>query len=130
MAQKPLIFHLLLLTILLAMPISAVAGARAQYQNGSGKTITFLVEVTSPAPSSLIVQHFHPTGITIIGTSPQANKVNPGSGIAKWFLKNIQPGTYRFSLSFNKSVTQGDIRLILRYRDPASGSFKESAVSP
>ncbi len=112
------------------LSISAATPARAVYQSIANNKVVFLVEVGSPAPTSLIVQHFHPSDNRLISTSPQADKVDRQSGTAKWFLKNVRSGMYPFSLSFTGEIDPGSIQLILRYRDPQTRSFQEIVVRP
>jgi hypothetical protein len=109
---------------------SAATPARAVYQSIANKKVVFLVEVGITAPSSLIVQHYHPRDNRLISTSPQADKIERQSGTAKWFLKNVSSGMYPFSLSFTEKIDPDTIQLILRYRDPQTGSFQESVVRP
>lgn len=112
-------------------PASAAApAASARYQSVSGNTVVFVVDVGSPAPSSLILQHIHPAQRKLVSSSPRADKIYNARGVCKWLIKNSRSGTYPFSLTFDGPVSGNDISLILRYRHPSTKTFKEITVKP
>ncbi|MEE4240140.1 MAG: hypothetical protein V2I36_01645 [Desulfopila sp.] len=120
----------ILFFFLTALPAATAQPVRAVYQSVANSKAVFLVEVGNPAPASLIIQHFHPQESRLIGTSPRADKIDDQSGNAKWFLKNVKAGIYPFSLSFNRKVAPETLRLIIRYREPQTGSFQEIVMRP
>lgn len=124
------LFALLLLLFSLGVPAYAKDSAAISYQKVSQNKVVFAVEVSSPAPSSLIVQHYHSSDNNLVAASPRAQRIDNGRGYSKWLLKGVRPGVYPFSLTFSKNVRPGNIQLILRYRDPRGGRFFEKSVRP
>lgn len=124
-----LLFPLLLV---LAAPLQSLANGSAsiEYQSVSQNKVVFMVKVKSPAPSSLIIKHFHPANNNLLTSSPRARQINNDRGYSKWLLKNVRPGVYPFSLTFAKPVNPGDLRLSLQYRSPSSGNFQEVTTRP
>lgn len=102
----------------------------AKYTSISKNKVVLTINIGKPAPSNLIVQHFHPTNSKLTNSSPRASKVNVKKGFAKWFLKNVRSGSMSFSLVFNNAVSKNSIRTIIRYRDPVAGNFIETEVHP
>ncbi len=125
---------LLILTFILltctALSGYAASTVDAKYQSVSNNKVVFLVEVGSPAPSSLIVSHKHPPGNRLMSTSPAATKMNQKAGVSKWLLKNVRPGVYPFSLSFKNPVAPRSLSFTVRHRDAASGKMQESLIRP
>lgn len=128
--KRTCIHSLILLLLFLAGVSHAEDPAVINYQNVSGKKVVFTVEVASPAPSTLIVQHYHSAGNDLVAASPRAQQIDNKRGYSKWLLRNVRPGVYPFSLTFNKNVRPGDLQLILRYRDPQGGGFFEKFSRP
>jgi hypothetical protein len=124
------LLFVLLLFSLAALPSAAAASAGAVYKSVNGNKVVFLVEVGIPAPASLIVQHFHPQGTRLLAASPSADQINNGAGTSKWLIKNVRPGVYPFSLSFDGRISPADLKIILRYHDPKTGSFREIVIRP
>jgi hypothetical protein len=129
--------HLLSVSLTAALFISLLlpanvfsASVAAQYQSIENGAVVFVISVGSPAPSSLIIQHYHPSDIAVTGTSPAASKINVKAGFAKWFFKNPQPGSYSFSLNLARTVPPESVRLVLRYKDPGSGALQEVVAQP
>ncbi len=128
---KTIVIKSLLLFLILSSGISFAADpAEISYQNVSENKVVFAVEVSSPAPTTLIVQHYHAAGNDLIAASPRAQQIDNRRGYSKWLLRNVQPGVYPFSLTFRSTVHPEDIQLILRYRDPRGGGFFEKYARP
>jgi len=106
------------------------ASVTGTYKSVTSKNAVFSITIGNPAPSSLIIQNHHTPGVKASASSPSASKVNYKEGTAKWLLKNTRPGNYTFSITFAGSVIPSDTHLILRYRDPATGSFQETHIRP
>lgn len=118
--------------IFTALCTSAYAGESAEvdYQRISRNKVVFVVRVSSPPPSSVIVQHYHSGSNPLVASSPRAQQVNNRKGYAKWLLKNVRPGVYPFSLTFKKNIRPSDLQLMLRYRNPRDGGFREVKTQP
>lgn len=121
---------MVMLFLLHTASVAAAPPASARYQSVSGKTVVFVVEIGSPAPSSVIIQHMHPARRTLVGSSPRADKVNSARGVCKWLIKNSRSGIYPFRMTFDAPVSGKDIRLTLRYRNPSTKTFEEVSVRP
>lgn len=100
------------------------------YQSISGKKVVFTVEVSSPTPTTLIVQHYHSVGNDLVAASPRAQQIDNNRGFSKWLLRKVRPGVYPFSLTFKNTVRPDNLQLILRYRDPNGGGFFEKFARP
>jgi hypothetical protein len=100
------------------------------YQSVSENKVVFTVTVSPPAPTTLIVQHYHAVGNDLLAASPKAQQIDNSRGYSKWLLRKVRPGVYPFSLTFRKTVRPEDIQLILRYRDPQGGRFFEEFAQP
>jgi len=129
-AWMPITAVALLLFLLQAPAVAAAPPVSAGYQSVSGNTVVFVVEIGSPAPSSVIIQHVHPAQRKLVGSSPRADKVYAARGVCKWLIKNSRSGIYPFRVSFDAPVSAGDISLILRYRHPSTKNFEEVTVRP
>jgi len=126
------IFLLVTTLILVALLNSAYANESAEvdYQRISRNKVVFIVRVSAPPPSSVIVQHYHSDSNALVASSPRAQQVNNRKGYAKWLLKNVRPGVYPFSLTFKKNIRPSDLQLMLRYRNPRDGGFREVTTRP
>jgi len=121
---------LLILIFFSAVTCYAEDPATVKYQNVSQNKAVFNVEVSAPAPSTLIVQHYHAANNNLVAASPRAQQIDNKRGYSKWLLRNVRPGVYPFSLTFKNRVKSNDIQLILRYRDPQGGGFFEKFARP
>lgn len=126
------LFLLVVALIFVALANSAHANgsAEVEYQRISRNKVVFTVRVSSPPPSGVIVQHFHSGGNALVASSPRAQQVNNTKGYAKWLLKNVRPGVYPFSLTFKRNIRPSDLQLMLRYRSPRDGEFREVRTRP
>ncbi len=124
------VIAVLMVLLLQTTARAAAPAAAASYQSISGNSVVFVVDVGSPAPSSLILQHMHPTQRKVISSSPPADKIYNARGVCKWLIKNSRNGSYTFTLTFDAPVSGKDISLILRYRNPSTKTFKEITVKP
>ncbi|MCK5516089.1 MAG: hypothetical protein KAI39_04370 [Desulfobulbaceae bacterium] len=98
-----------------------------QYVTSSGKEIILSLQILNPAPANLIVEQYLSPKNAVVSTSPKAKKRT--SGKIKWLFRNTAVG--RLSISIHlQSPLQGKIRGVVRYRDPVSGNFIESRISP
>lgn len=128
--QTTVIQAVLMLLLLSSGICHAEDPAVIGYQSVSQNKVVFTVKVSSPAPSTLIVQHYHAAGNNLVAASPRPQQIDNRRGYSKWLLKNVRPGVYPFSLTFRKKVQPDDIQLILRYRDPKGGVFFEKLARP
>jgi hypothetical protein len=126
-------FQLIVSIIVICIFFSSTAHTKetvsGRYVSITKNQIEFIVNVGIPAPTSLIVQHFHPAQI-LLGTVPQASKVDSDMGSVKWFIKSVEPGEIPFTLTFNRNLSESSVKVILRYRDPVTGNYTESIFFP
>lgn len=121
-----------LISILIAIfichaPVEAKTLVTGQYSSSSGKHIVLNMQISSPAPANLIVeQNISPQNV-IISSSPRAKKSSRGK--LKWLFRNTDHGQFSISIKL-QSPLQGRINAVVRYRDPDSGNFIESQISP
>ncbi len=126
---KVAFFHLFFLMITIALsqqPLMAKSLVTGHYGSASGKRIILNLHISNPAPTNLIVEQYLSPGNEIKSTSPGAKKIS--SGNIKWLFRNTSSGTLSISIQL-KSNLKGNVRAIVRYRDPASGQFIEQQVS-
>ncbi len=117
---------ILFLTAIECFANESVSG---QYITVTPSHVVFVVTVGQPTPSHLIIQHFHPAGSKFLTSSPDAVKISDKKHFSKWLMKEVQPGSYSFSLDLRGSDTSG-FKLVLRYSDPSGGGFRESVIAP
>ena len=98
-----------------------------EYASSSGNKIVLNLHILNPAPTNLIVeQYFNPQN-SVISIGPKPIKRSPGK--IKWLFRNTRSG--RFSISIKlRSPLRGQIRGVVRYRDPVHGDFVEFHISP
>jgi len=122
-----LIVFSLLLSFCCHVHASSVTGA---YRDTGAVTVNFDVNISSPPPSSLIIQHYHPANAKVKVTSPAAGKTDNSKGYVKWFVKNPQPGKFGYSITFSKPQPRDNYKLVIRFKDPLNGIFQEIKVYP
>ncbi len=101
-----------------------------RYISSSGKRIELLIHIGQPAPTSLIIQQYYPSELSIVDSSPRPGKINDRKGTVKWFFKNPQAGQLRIGLTFNKNVSAAALSAVLRCRQPTTGQFIEKHIRP
>lgn len=113
-----------------AQSVSAADIVSGHYISSSGKTIELALDIQSPAPASLIIEQYLPPGTRVTGSQPKLKKYNIKKGKAKWLLKNVRSGKMIVQLQLADKIGKGNIRALLRCKDPASGDFIEKTVTP
>jgi hypothetical protein len=104
------------------------APVTGRYLSNTGTTIVLEISISKPAPSSIIVEQSIAKSNTILSVNPNPKKVTK-SGQIKWLLTNLRPGKQRLTTKLSGPLN-GNVRGILRYRDPASGQFTEVSITP
>ena len=94
---------------------------------GSNKAV-ITINLKKSAPSTLIVLLRLPSNITVIKTTPRADKINRKKGTITWLLKNTTPGTLSVNFSSDQSFRLDDVSASVRYRDPNQGLAEIEAV--
>ena len=110
--------------------VSAADIVSGRYISSSGKTIELEINIQSPAPASLIIEQYLPPGTGIVSSQPKLKKYNVKKGKVKWLLKNVRSGKMTVRLQLADKIGKGNIRALLRCKDPATGGFIEKTVTP
>lgn len=113
-----------------AQSASAADIVSGRYISSSGKTIELALDIQSPAPASLIIEQYLPPGTRIASSQPKLKKYNIKKGKVKWLLKNVRSGEMIVRLQLADKIGKGNIRALLRCKDPATGVFIEKTVTP
>jgi hypothetical protein len=100
------------------------------YTSVDGSRAELVIQIGSPAPSSLIIQQFFPPQNTLRKASPAPGKLQRGQGVAKWFFKNPRPGTFVIRLDFQNRISPQSLRAIIRCKQPNTGRFIEKQIRP
>ncbi len=100
-----------------------------KYLKAEGRNIELQLEVTGPAPVTIIVLQYLPAGVKILNSKPAMKKYNHKKGVAKWLLKNVRPGKMRVRMKFDKALKPGKIKGELRYRVPGSGTMESMLIN-
>lgn len=87
---------------------------------GSNKAV-IMINLKESAPSTLIVFLRLPANITVVKTTPRADKIDTKKGTITWLVKNTTPGTLSINFSSDQSFRLDDVSAIVRYRDPDQG---------
>lgn len=114
----------------LSPSVEAMEPVSGHYRSTFGTTIELELQVGYPAPASLIVEQYFPAGLQILSAQPALQKYSSTQGMAKWFLKEIKPGSYNIFLQFDQPVQSSSVRGVIRYRYPLRGYFVEYRIIP
>ena len=113
-----------------AQSVSAADLVTGHYVSSSGKSIELSLDIQTPAPVSLIIEQYLPPGTKIVDSKPKFKKYNSKKGKVKWLLKNVRSGKKKVTLQLADAIGQGNVRALLRCKDPATGGFIEKTVTP
>lgn len=101
-----------------------------KYLSSSGKVIQLQITTGTPPPAHIIVAQMIPPGAKVVHSKPQAQKINQKTGEIKWLLKKTQPGSRMLRIELRSSVQSSSVSAVLRYRNPVTGHYVESLVTP
>ncbi len=101
-----------------------------EYLSSSGKVIQLSITTGTPPPSHIIVAQIIPPGVKVDRTQPEAQKISISKGKVKWLLKKVQSGSQTLSITLSKQIDHSTISATLRYRDPVTGRYIESLITP
>ena len=113
-----------------AQLVSASDLVSGRYLSSSGKVIELSLGINSPPPASLILEQYFPAGMEILNSSPGFQKYSSQKGKAKWLLKGLQAGKMKVRVELARDVAKGEVRAVVRYKNPTSGSMVEFAIVP
>lgn len=131
MSLKIKTLYLLMVTCIsiiapLSFPLLSFAETVAARIYQTGETMTFIdINLTPPAPPTLIVEMKLPSGSNIIKTMPPFSKQNKKSNSIKWLLKNVKGTSFSIQLVTQAKLDLGSTTVHIRYRNRESGSLTE-----
>jgi hypothetical protein len=124
------LFAMLAITLFCGHEIAAAANSvSGRYLSAEGTKVILSLSIQNPSPANLIVEQYFSPGNKIVATSPRAKKVDNAKCKAKWLFRNTRSGNITLSIQLKAPLT-GRPSAMVRYRDPAGGSFKELRISP
>lgn len=88
---------------------------------GGGSKVTIKLSVASPPPAAFIVLQQLPTGVQLVGASPQPAGVS-GQQV-KWFIKHPNAGGSSISMQLSQSVSTKQLRGQIRFKHPRTGKM-------
>ncbi|MBU0483567.1 MAG: hypothetical protein KKB30_03530 [Proteobacteria bacterium] len=116
--------------LLSAKPAGADDLVAARYLTVEPKRIELELDLRPPTPASIIVIQKLPSGTEIESSTPQVSKYDKKKGLAKFLLRQIDPGQTVITLQLKENVTKSDIHATIKYMDPASGKTTEIRIEP
>lgn len=124
-----LLLGLMAIIVLIFSPELCKADAvAARLEKAGNNKAAIVINLKESAPSTLIVLLRMPSRITIVKTTPRANKINSKKGTITWLLKNTVPGTLSVSFSSAQPFRLDDVSASIRYRDPNQGLAEIEAI--
>lgn len=110
----------------LSFPLLSYAETVTARLYQTGETMTFIdINLTPPAPPTLIVEMKLPSGSKIIKTMPPFSKQNKKNNTIKWLLKNVKDTSFTIQLVTQAKLDLGSTTAHIRYRNRETGSLKE-----
>ncbi len=127
-----LLYFCAIVLLLLTNSEEAKAGelVHGKFLSSSGKLIQLQITTGTPPPSHIIVSLEIPPGVEVNRTQPDAQKIRIKKGKIKWLLKNVQSGSQTFSVELSKAIKPSVSFAIVRYRDPATGNYIKTLITP
>jgi hypothetical protein len=124
------LFFILAITLFCGHETAAAANSvSGRYLSAEGTKVVLSLSIQNPSPANLIVEQYLSPGNKIVATSPRAKKVDNAKCKAKWLFRNTRSGNITLSIQLKAPLT-GRPSAMVRYRDPAGGSFTELRISP
>ncbi len=108
--------------------LAAAESVSGRYISTSGTAVVLSLNISQPAPASMIVEQYLEPGNNIAATSPHAVKVDLSQTKVKWLFKHVESGKMTLSINL-RSPLQGKVTAIVRYRTPNSGAFTELRIT-
>jgi hypothetical protein len=112
----------LLMLLVLVTTVQAV-GLQARYLENSGKRSVLEIIIEDPAPSSVIVKQYLPTGISMESTLPSYAKYNAKKKMITWLFKRPAPGVKKIITHYTTSLTGKGASAVIRCKSPKDGTL-------
>lgn len=128
--KLPNVILICLPLLLFGYSIACAGGSiSGDYVSAEGKTIILHLDIKSNSPVNIIVEQYLTPDNKIIGTRPQASKIDQNGGKVKWLFRNIKNGKKEITIKLG-SALKGNVSAMIRYRNRQSGEFTELFVAP
>ncbi len=131
MSLKARILYLVMVILIsVATPLSLPVLSRAEtvtarlYQTDDSRTV-IEINLTSPAPPTLIVEMRLPPGSQLIRSTPHFSKQNKKNNTIKWLFKNVKKNSLSIELVTQSKIDLGSTSAQVRYRSRDSGTLME-----
>jgi hypothetical protein len=128
------LYRCVLATLLLLSPVFcnnlfAATHVSGRYASAGGTNIVLTLSVQTTAPANLIIEQYMSGGNRVISTSPQAVKIEGGGARIKWLVRNFHGGSLQLSTRLSAPLV-GNVKAVIRFRDPDNGKFTEIRITP
>lgn len=124
------LYLVMVILISVATPLSLPVLSRAEtvtarlYQTDDSRTV-IEINLTSPAPPTLIVEMRLPPGSQLIRSTPHFSKQNKKNNTIKWLFKNVKKNSLSIELVTQSKIDLGSTSAQVRYRSRDSGTLIE-----
>lgn len=124
------LYLVMVILISVATPLSLPVLSRAEtvtarlYQTDDSRTV-IEINLTSPAPPTLIVEMRLPPGSQLIRSTPHFSKQNKKNNTIKWLFKNVKKNSLSIELVTQSKIDLGATSAQVRYRSRGSGTLIE-----
>lgn len=124
------LYLVMVILISVATPLSLPVLSRAEtvtarlYQTDDSRTV-IEINLTSPAPPTLIVEMRLPPGSQLIRSTPHFSKQNKKNNTIKWLFKNVKKNSLSIELVTQSKIDLGSTSAQVRYRSRGSGTLIE-----
>jgi hypothetical protein len=129
-----ILYRCVLATFLLLSPVlcnNLFAGTHVSggYASAGGTNIVLTLSVQTTAPANLIIEQYMSRGNRVLSTSPRAKKIEGGGARIKWLVRNFPSGSLQLSTRLRAPLA-GNVKAVIKYRDPDTGQFTEIRIAP
>ncbi|NDY42960.1 hypothetical protein G3N55_08910 [Dissulfurirhabdus thermomarina] len=114
----------------MGLPPAAGAGVTARYAKIHRGACRLVLELTDPAPATVILVQRFPPGTRLLEADPAPAGVDEARGRAKWLFKAGRTGKIRVRFRLEPPGATARLRGEIRYRDPATGRMETREVAP
>jgi len=119
----------LLLSTVLCNNLFAGTHVSGRYASAGGTNIVLTISVQTTAPANLIIEQYMSGGSRVLSTSPRAIKIEGGGTRIKWLVRNFHSGSLQLSTRLSTPLA-GNVRAVIRSRNPDNGQFTEIRIAP
>ena len=129
-AKRALPFFIFIFFIFFILPDAAFSGqVSGKITASRGRDIQILLDITAPAPNTIILTLHLPVGTTVISAKPAFAKALPEKGEVNWLLSDVKPGKVQITCTLDKKAGKGEIVASARYKSPLTGKMEEATLA-